>query len=404
MSERDSSFSMGRRWLIFSIVFIIGILAAYNMFKASPLFPVIIPELGFTDESIGWVMSMFSIVGVVLAFPAGAILAKLGIKKSLLITAVSLAIGSALGAVSSSVPLMLFSRFIEGIGMGLISVVGPAAIATIIPQSKQGLAMGIWSVWFPAGTVFAFNTAPALAEALGWRAVWWFAAALSLAALVFALLCYVQPPAEQERDNGTAATGTARETRKPDMRSIILVAVAFMAWNAFNAGAISSFYPTFLQTIHSMDATTAGFVASITNICVLALGPISGIVSDKIGTRKGLLVFAFAGAAVFLTFGFGSNIMLIYVFVIGFSFFSASCATGTFAIIPELTHQPEKVGFSMAIVAFLQNLGIVIGSAAFPVIAAALAWDWNMASLAFCVPLAVVGLICSILVREKANR
>lgn len=401
MSENTSTFSMGRRWLIFSIVFVIGILAAYNMFKAPTLFPVIIPELGFTDENIGWVMSMFSIIGVVLAFPAGAILGKIGIKKSLIITAASLAIGSALGAVSTNVPVMLASRFIEGIGMGLISVVGPAAIAIIIPKAKQGLAMGIWSVWFPAGTVFAFNTAPAIASAMNWQAVWWVAAALSLAAMIFAIVCYVQPPAEEEE---AAADGAPREIRKPDMRSILLVAIAFMAWNAFNAGAISSFYPTFLQTVHSMDAQQAGFVGSITNICVLALGPISGIVSDKLGTRKGLLVFAFVGAAAFLTFGFGNNLTLIYVFVVGFAFFSASCATGTFSIIPELTHQPEKIGFSMAIVAFLQNLGIVIGSAAFPVIAAALAWDWNMASLAFCVPLAIVGLVCSIFVREKANR
>ena len=67
------------------------------MFKAPPLFSIIIPELGFTDENIGWVMSMFSIIGLVMAFPAGAILAKLGIKKSLIITAASLAIGSAMG-------------------------------------------------------------------------------------------------------------------------------------------------------------------------------------------------------------------------------------------------------------------------------------------------------------------
>lgn len=400
MSEKDQSFSMGRRWLIFSIVFIIGILSAYNMFKAPPLFSVIIPELGFTDENIGWVMSMFSIIGVVLAFPAGAILTKLGIKKSLIITAASLAIGSAIGAVAGSVPLLLASRFIEGIGMGLISVVGPAAIATIIPRAKQGLAMGLWAVWFPAGSVFAFNTAPALAAAMGWRSVWWVAAALALAAAVFAIACYAQPPAEEaEGDQATAAV-----TRKPDMLSIILVAVAFMTWNAFNAGAIGGFYPTFLQTVHSMDPQAAGFVASLTNICVLAIGPISGIVSDKLGTRKGLLVFGFAGAVAFLTFGFGNNLTLIYVFLIGFAFLSASVATGTFSIIPELTHQPEKVGFSMAIVAFLQNLGIVIGSAVFPMVAAGLAWDWNTASLMFCVPLAAIGLVCVIFVREKANR
>ena len=170
----DTQFPMSRRWMIFCSVFFLGILTSFGMFKAPTMFTTeFISELGFTESSIGWVMSMFTLIGAVLAFPAGGIFAKLGAKKSLIITAISLIVGAVGGALATNATMMLVTRFIEGIGMGLVSVVGPAAVASIILAKKQGLAMGIWSVWFPAGVVLAMNVTPMVYALAGtWRANW----------------------------------------------------------------------------------------------------------------------------------------------------------------------------------------------------------------------------------------
>lgn len=86
------------------------------------------------------------------------------------------------------------------------------------------------------------------------------------------------------------------------------------------------------------------------------------------------------------------------MFVAGFSVFSACCATGVFSSIPLYARDPAKIGFCMAIVAFLQNLGGVIGAAAFGPLAATV--GWNSASLMFLVPVAVVGLACGIFIKK----
>lgn len=403
--SKSADFSMGRRWTIFASVFLIGILAAFCQFKAPPLFATeFTPELGFTSATIGWVMSMFSLIGVVLAFPAGGILAKLGAKKSLTITAISLLLGSVLGALATNAPMMLATRFIEGVGMGLISVVGPAAVASIIPQRKQGLAMGIWSVWFPAGVVLAFNTVPAAYSLAGsWRGAWWLSAILAAVALVFMLAVYADPPQEEAVvANDSSSSPTASASLKPDMFSIFMVAIAFGCWNIFNAGAIGGFYPAFLADAHGLDTQLSSTISSITNILVLFLGPISGIVSDKFNIHKGFIVGSLFGAAVLLTFGFGNNMALVWVFVIALSVFSACCATGTFSSVPLLAKDPAKIGLGMAIVAFFQNAGGMIGSAAFGSLSASI--GWNAASLAFCVPVAVVGGIAAVLIRSGKKK
>jgi predicted MFS family arabinose efflux permease len=409
MVNTKEEFSMGRRWLIFSSVFLVAVLASICMFKAPPMFSTnFTTDLGFDNVSIGWVMSMFAVIGVIIAFPAGGILAKLGSRVCLIITAASFVLGSGLGAIAQDSTIMLVSRFIEGLGMGLISVVGPAAVAETIPPRKQGLAMGIFGIWFAAGVVLAFNLAPAFAGIFSsWRAAWWAACILAVVALVFVIAVFRQVPAASSHKHEEAAEGAhahAHKAPKADFFSIIMVGLAFCAWNIVNAGAISGFYPDFLTTIHHMDTQMAGTVASVTNILVLILGPVSGFVADKFNIHKGFIVFALACAAVLLLFGFGPNLALVWVFLIIMGFASASASTGVFSTVPILAKDPAKIGLGMAIVAFLQNIGIMVGSAAFPVVREALSGNYNEASLYFCVPICVVGAICALLIRRGSKK
>lgn len=404
MVQSTKEFSMGRRWLMFAIVFLIAITSAYTMFKAPPLFPTLIQEVGFTESSIAWMMSMFAIIGVVLAFPAGGIFQRLGTKNSLLLAAGSLVIGSALGAFATSVPVLLASRVIEGVGMGMISVVGPAAVSTLIPKEKQGLAMGLFSIWFPLGAVLGLNLAPALANAFGWTGAWWFGLALALVAFLLALLVYQQPPAADEPEAIVEeVVGAKVAAPKASMIGIILVAIAFFCWNCGNAGAIAGFYPSFLQDAHALSPQAAGTTNSVTSFLVLILGPISGIVSDKLGTRKGLILFAMGAAAVLFTFAFNENSMtLVWAFLLLMSLPAAAMPTGVFSIVPELAGSPQKVGLGMAIVAFAQNLGIMVGTNSFAELTQMV--GWNQASWYFLIPITVIGFVATIFVKEKRKQ
>jgi MFS family permease len=88
---------------------------------------------------------------LILALPAGIILQKLGPKVAGLIAVGCLMIGSAWGALANGAGLLLASRVLEGVGMGLIAVVAPASIAMWFPREKQGTPMGIWATWVPVG-------------------------------------------------------------------------------------------------------------------------------------------------------------------------------------------------------------------------------------------------------------
>ena len=71
-----------------------------------------------------------------------------------------------------------------------------------------------------------------------------------------------------------------------------LIAVAILA--------LGTFYPTFLNAVRGYDLARASFLASLMMIITIFSAPVGGILSDRIGSRKMMIVVPFAIVA----FGF----------------------------------------------------------------------------------------------------
>jgi predicted MFS family arabinose efflux permease len=128
MRERPSS-GAGYAWVILTVVLLASVAGSLNQFKPPPLIPVLMDAFRIDLGQAGLLMSGFALAGLVLALPAGVILQRLGPKLAGSIALACLVIGSSWGALSTSAASLLASRVLEGVGFGLIAVVGPAAVA-----------------------------------------------------------------------------------------------------------------------------------------------------------------------------------------------------------------------------------------------------------------------------------
>lgn len=146
---RSSSLGIARRytthahyaWVIVWVVFLASVAAPLNQFKVPPLLPVLVETFDIELGQAALLMSSFAITGVICALPAGLVLQRLGLKTTGIIALLSLIIGSGLGAVVDRAGWLMATRVLEGIGMGLISLVGPSAITLWFRREKQGLPM-----------------------------------------------------------------------------------------------------------------------------------------------------------------------------------------------------------------------------------------------------------------------
>lgn len=161
-------------WVILVVIYLAGIAAPLNQAKVPPIMTILMEAFQIDIAAVGSVTSVFAIMGVLLALPAGIVIGKLGHKVAGEIALGCLAAGSTVGAMSTNFEVLLVSRVVEGIGMGLLGVIAPAVISMWFPKEKQGVPMGIWSTWVPIGMLIMYLLAPILGTNFGWQAVWWF--------------------------------------------------------------------------------------------------------------------------------------------------------------------------------------------------------------------------------------
>jgi nitrate/nitrite transporter NarK len=385
-------------WVILLVAFLASVAAPLNQFKVPPLMPVLMEAFQLSLGQAGMLMSIFALTGLILALPAGIIMQKLGPKVAGLIAVGSLAVGSLLGVVSSTAGLMLFSRVIEGIGMGLIAVVAPATITMWFPREKQGVPLGLWATWVPVGSLIMYNLAPWLATTFGWQAVWWFGAGFAVITFVlYGLLMRTPPTASSPRQSGAAAPTPPKLSEGLANRDIWLLAVHFSCFaGAFLA--FGTFFPTFLATERGYDLGQAAFIASLSTMVILFSAPLAGWVSDQIGSRKLVYTVPFILTALMFLLPFRLFGWQIYVFLIVQGLMVGAIPTATFAAVPEVMNKPQLAGIGMAILMTGQNLGMFVGPAVFGGLIESIGW---VTAGILLIPVCAVGIIAGWLVRVR---
>ena len=87
-------------------------------------------------------------------------------------------------AAAPSFGLLLFFRFLQGIGAGLIISCAPALVTSLYPEARRSHALGIFTLMFAIGSASGPLIGGALVENWGWPSVFWFRAPIALTGLL----------------------------------------------------------------------------------------------------------------------------------------------------------------------------------------------------------------------------
>jgi predicted MFS family arabinose efflux permease len=358
-------------WVILAVVYFASVVSPFNQFKIPPLIPVLMQTFQIDLTRAGLLMSSIAMIGLVLALPIGIILQRLGPKVALLIALGLMAVGASVGALSESFAVLLGSRIIEGLGMGLMGVTAPATIAMWFPPERQGTPMGIWATWVPIGSVAVYNLSPMMATSLGWESVWWIGAGFAVVMMVISGLLITRPPSQDQPDiQGPAAPDLRKALAN---RNIWLLALAFGCMN-LTMVSLGTYYPTFLSEVRGYPLGQAAFLSSITTLVVLFSAPAAGWLSDRIGSRRLVLSLPFLVIAVSFLFPFRVTGWQIIALLVTQGLIVGAIPTATFAAAGEIMRRPEWAGLGLAVVLIGQNLGQLLGPILFGEIVKSSGW------------------------------
>ncbi len=380
-------------WLILAVVFFGSVAAVIAQFAAPPLMPLLMADFGIDLAQASSLMSVFSITGLVLSLPAGVILGRFGAVTTGAVALGSVVLGSAMAALAPEFGVLLASRLVQGVGVGLIGVTAPAVVAATFAPERRGTPMGIWAMWVPVGGLLMYLLAPALAAAAGWQAAWWFCAAVALVAgvlwvLVLATGLPARPAPSRRAPIAVVATAAADGGMDPAPdarpaalsfraalanRDIWLLSATFALF-ALTAGGINTFMPTYLVAVQGEELAAASRVASLVLVGAGIGSLLGGVVSDRIGSRRKAYTVPFVVLAALwlLPFNVGPALLPLVLLAIGIA--SGAIPTSLFSSVPEAMRDPRLAGTGMGALMFGQNLGFVLGPLVFGALVTATAW------------------------------
>ncbi|MDI6617094.1 MAG: MFS transporter [Clostridiales bacterium] len=375
--------------LVLIILLLTAVAAPLNLNKVSPIAPELMQYFKIGETQLGMLISVFSLTGIILALPGGLLIHKFGPWKCILVSLLSLLIGSIIGTYSDSFALLLISRIIEGMGMALIAVAGPSIISTTVNPGRRGIAMGFFSSYIGIGQVLTYNLAPQIIISKGWRGVWRFSTLYTaIFAVIWILLMFkINAFSQKQSPMPISDTQNIYAFSVLKNRSLWYLFIS-MGLYVISYAIIQMFLPIYLSDRRSIEMAYASSLVSITCFLGTISSLIAGIISDKLGSRRvlgGVCLIVSASLFALIPFIPTSSFILLIIIL---GFIPPILPVCAFAAATEVIDNISKSGIAMGLICMGQNIGFVVGPTLFGAIVQEYSWN---AAFFFTVPVAVTG-------------
>lgn len=344
-----------------------GIVAALHVGKGPPALPLLRADLDLSLVAAGFVVSVFNALGMLFALPMGVLADRLGRRHLLGAGFLFLAVGGIGGAMAGTLPLLLLSRFVEGVGFIAVIVSAPAIIVAAAQGRDRPLALSLWSVFMPAGMTVALVAAPPILGAVGWRGLWLVIAGCAAAAFVGVLRATARV-ALPEAVIGKPLALVMQTLNRSGLRWL---ALAFAAY-AFQWVSLMVWLPTFLTA----DLGAAPATAALLTALVVAVNVPSNVLGGWLLRRGAARVVLIGGGSVIMglcgwgIFTDGLADLLRFALCLVFSFVAGVIPASLFAGTPVHAASPGHMAAANGLLMQGSNFGQFIGP---PLVAAAVA-------------------------------
>lgn len=374
-----------QNYLVVSLsVLAVGVTMAMVQYKVPTIMIAIMEQYAMTASGGSWLMSIFTLMMAVTAIAIGELSVRMSPKRIIVFATCLIVLGSVMGAFAPNGVVLLVSRGIEGIALTAVTTCGPLVIQESVAPGRIGTSMGIWGMWGSLGSAIAAFLTPMVFAFAGLTSLWLFYCALVVIATVIMCICVRDPfkkaSSKALEDAVNASEGAAgvaqsdvtpdeasvpRTESKPSYRELLTkdVLLFFCGFIAFNICllAVLSLVPSILQ-MRGMDVSLSGFVSTLPMIISVASSPFFGMLSDKTGKTKWLLVFCllFLGPCTFVLYNFEGAVMWAGAVVMGV------IGMGTTGLMitafMKVISRPELTTIGMGVLICVQGIGQFLGT------------------------------------------
>jgi len=166
-----------------------GILFGYDLGVISGVLPFIGKLWALTSWDKGVITASLSVGAILGALASSRTNEALGRRRTIMVAAVIVIIGTIAACYSPTFTLLVISRLVIGLGIGLSSSTVPTYLSELAPAKLRGAMGALNQIFIVSGILIAFLVSYWLGPISAWR--WMFAGAILPAAVLFAGLYFL---------------------------------------------------------------------------------------------------------------------------------------------------------------------------------------------------------------------
>lgn len=310
-----------------TITSLCSLMATFNASSVNIANPILASKFGITMDVVQWITTIYLIILCAFTLLFGRLGDRFGAHRVYIPGLIVFIIGSLACGLSGGLGLLLVFRALQAVGAAMMIATSMGLVATIFPGNQRGMALGLNVLMVGVGNLSGPALGGLILSNLDWPFIFYLNLPVGAVSLVLALFKLRSPIPPQKTSKKTDVPGTVLLAAFITALIVCLsgnfkgsvwfapAAVAFlviflrverkqelpvfdyslMKVKRFSYGNLIAFLsyastmmvmfqlPFFLNAVWKISVGTAGLLLMVSAVSMGLAGPLSGVISDKIG-------------------------------------------------------------------------------------------------------------------------
>ena len=406
-----TTWGLERKWWVLLAVGVGTFMSALDASVVNIVLPVVNQAFGSQVANVEWVITIYLLVvsGLLLSF--GRLGDMRGHKVVYVAGFVIFVLGSALSGLAQAVWVLVAFRAFQAVGAAMLFANSPAILTKNFPESQRGQALGLQAAMTYLGLTLGPALGGWLTDSFSWRAVFYINVPIGILALLLSWTFIPNDTTHKEENfdwtgaitfivglillllalnQGHSWGWLSPQTLGLAVISIMILGIfvslerrsenpmldlSLFSSRMFSASTLSAVFhyiciysilflmPFYLLQGRALSAAHAGLLLTAQPLVMVVMAPISGALSDWIGSRlPSTLGLGILGIAIVLLSRVGPATPLPYVVLslglagLGAGAFTSPNNSALMGAAPK-----QRQGIAAGILATARNVGMVLG-------------------------------------------
>ncbi|WP_275440208.1 MFS transporter [Paenibacillus sp. ACRRY] len=341
--------------------------------------PMMMEDLNITTAEAGIIVTIVLLGAGLTGTLGGPLMSKFGIKHTRTIALVFYTIGGLVPLFTSSFTVLLLSRILIGVGMGIAAGTSVGVTMDWYPPKERPLINSLNSILSLAGSFLALVLAIPVYNLVGgdWKmTLELFGVVMLITTILWMIFAKNNVQAKTTAPVGVDADPSNVRPKESVLKQVlrrkevILLIVAYLSF-MLASQSLQTFLPTFYQTDLQMSAAKSGTITSLISLASVVAGVLVGVLMAASGRRKifmwPLLVLLLIGCVGSVTLPDG---WMLYASVILIGLALNGWLPAMFTSVMELEGMtPEKAGAAQGVILSVGMFGGAVSTLVIGIIA-----------------------------------